>query len=202
MIASLSRPCPVAGTSLEALCHVRRITLPLVRARGAHGKTAAHGPKAKRRLSIGGEPSGSGRLRATRRLSIGGAPRRPLAKGKANGLLTLRVQTVLQCAPRARTQGGALAKHLAKRFQKRAGTGAVSERWAILTSLSHVGGRALGQAHRKSPVSPLKLFSTFFSRPLAQGGGFCYTCTRQQWAGPSEEARAFPIPLRIERKER
>ena len=30
---------------------------------------------------------------------------------------------------------GALAKHLAKRFQKRAGTGAVSERWAILTSL-------------------------------------------------------------------
>ena len=39
-----------------------------------------------------------------------------------------RVQTVLQCAPRARTQDGAMAKHSAKRFQKRAGTGAVSER--------------------------------------------------------------------------
>ena len=113
----LARGRHVFGSVLPCAKH----SLPLVRARGAHGKTAAHGPKAKRRLSIGGEPSGSGRLRARRRRSFGGALRRPLANGRADGSLTLRVQTVLQCAPRARTQGGAMAKHLAKRFQKHAG---------------------------------------------------------------------------------
>ncbi len=45
MIASLSRPMPVAGTFLEALSLLRSIPLPLVRARGAHGKTASHQPR-------------------------------------------------------------------------------------------------------------------------------------------------------------
>ena len=43
----LSRSAPMAGTSLEALCLPRSIPLPLVRARGAHCKTAAHETMAK-----------------------------------------------------------------------------------------------------------------------------------------------------------
>ena len=45
--AGLSRAGAVAGASLEALCLVRSVPLPLVRARGAHCKTAAHGTMAK-----------------------------------------------------------------------------------------------------------------------------------------------------------
>ena len=61
------------------------------------------------------EPSGNANAILWRSL------RRPLANGRVDGLLTLRVQTVLQCAPRARTQGRALAKLSAKRFQRRRG---------------------------------------------------------------------------------
>ncbi len=107
------------------------------------------------------------------------APRRPLAKGKADGLQAHRVQTVLQCAPRARTRGRALEKHSAKRFQKHSG---------------QAKGLAKGFTYRPN------LFPTFFSHPLALTLSFCYTLTVSKWAGPSEEARGFPIPLRIERK--
>ena len=47
VITSLSLSKPVAGAFLEALSLLRSIPLPLVRARGAHGKTASHQPKAK-----------------------------------------------------------------------------------------------------------------------------------------------------------
>ena len=43
----LSRSAPVAGASLEALSLMRSIPLPLVRARGAHCKTACARPKGK-----------------------------------------------------------------------------------------------------------------------------------------------------------
>ena len=59
-------------------------------------------------------------------------------------------------------------------------------------------GLAKGLA--KGFILRLKLFSKTFPYPLALPSRFCYTCNRQQWAGPSEEARATPIPLRIERK--
>ena len=108
------------GAFLEALSLMRSITLPLVRARGRALQNCVRTAQGQSyRESIGVKPSGSGCLRARRMLSHWrGLPRRPLANGGAEGLLTLRVQTVLQCAPRARTKGGALAKHTAKRFQK------------------------------------------------------------------------------------
>ena len=103
----------------------------------------------------------------------------PATNGKAIASPSAKRGAVLQCAPRARTQGGALASHKAKRFQK-----------------------PFGQA--KGPVkgftNRLNLFPTFFTYPLALPSRFCYTSNRQQWAGPSEEARGNPIPLRIERK--
>ena len=77
-IANLSITAPVAGTFLEALSLMRSIAHPLVRARGAHCKTAAHRPKAKRRLSIGEEPLGSGCLRAKPLLILWrGSPKAP-----------------------------------------------------------------------------------------------------------------------------
>ena len=86
----------------------------------------------------------------------------------------------------ARPQGRALAKHSAKRFQRRAG--------------HRHGGRKVSDNHSPSPRQPAQPFPTFFTHPLALPTLFCYTCNRQRWAGPSEEARENPIPLRIERK--
>ena len=47
ILENLSSTPPVAGAFLEALSLLRSIPLPLVRARGAHGKTASHKPRAK-----------------------------------------------------------------------------------------------------------------------------------------------------------
>ena len=96
---------------------------------GAHCKTACARSKGKANASpLARSLQGVDAFGQGEGYFIGEAPRRPLANGRADGSLTLRVQTVSQCAPRARTQGRALAKHLAKRFQRRAGTGAVGER--------------------------------------------------------------------------
>ena len=169
------------GAFLEALSLMRSITLPLVRARGRALQNCVHTAQGQSyRESIGVKPSGSGCLRARRMLSHWrGLPRRPLANGGAEGLLTLRVQTVLQCAPpcahQRRSIGKAHGQALPKTFRP-------------------------CKRPRKRPALRSQLFSTFFSHPLALPSRFCYTCNRQQWAGPSEEARAIPIPLRIERK--
>ena len=66
---------------------------------------------------------------------------------------------------------------------------------ALRTNLS-----ARQKALQKASSSGSNFFSKTFPYPLALPSRFCYTCNRQQWAGPSEEARATPIPLRIERK--
>ena len=47
MITNLSLPVPVAGAFLEALGQLLSNSLPLVRAQGAHGKTASRKPKTK-----------------------------------------------------------------------------------------------------------------------------------------------------------
>jgi hypothetical protein len=47
ILANLSLTATVASPFLEALGHVRSNTPTWVRARGAHGKTATHNPKAK-----------------------------------------------------------------------------------------------------------------------------------------------------------
>jgi len=59
-----------------------------------------------------------------------------------------------------------------------------------------------GRKFRKLRKFRKNFFQLFFFAPLALTRGFCYTCNRQQRAGPSEEARGNPIPLRIERKKR
>ena len=105
-------------TSLEALSLVRSITLPLVRARGAHCKTAAHRPKAKRRLSIGEEPSGSGRLRAKPLLILWRgspkAPRQRQSKWIAHALRANSLAVRAPCAHPRRSNGKALGKALPK----------------------------------------------------------------------------------------
>ena len=75
VIASLSRPMPVAGAFLEALSLLRSISLPLVRAQGAHGKTASHQPKAKplKNHSRGADGLHTVQLRAIEEPFAGGA---------------------------------------------------------------------------------------------------------------------------------
>ena len=69
ILGNLSRPYSMTGASLEALSLVRSILPPLVRARGAHCKTAAHDPRAKRMLRHWRGAFGEGR-----------APARPSAR--------------------------------------------------------------------------------------------------------------------------
>ena len=212
ILANLSQPRPVAAPFLEegkggddrssfahracacpfleALCLMRSIPQPLVRARGAHCKTACAQAKGNTNgIPMVVEPGACTLHHWLSRLRFHACqwPSRlrpgPATNGKAIASPSAKREAVLQCAPRARTKGRALAKHSAKRFQKRRGHGHGERKARASTSLS-----------------PTLLFSTFFLHPLARPSHFCYTCNRQQWAGPSEEARATPIPLRIERK--
>ena len=69
ILANLSRSGPVTAPSLEALCLMRSITLPLVRARGRALHNCVRTVQGQSEcFSIGEKPSGSGRLRARRRL--------------------------------------------------------------------------------------------------------------------------------------
>ncbi len=132
ILANLSSPLPVAGAFLEALSYVRSNTLPLVRARGAHCKTVAHKSKAAPMRCL---------------LREGERPREPFptlgptTNGKAIALLSAKREAVLQCAPRARTQGRAMAKHLAKRFQRRAGHRRGSRKACASSNLSLAKGK-------------------------------------------------------------
>ena len=95
---------------------------------GAHCKTACARSKGKANASplarslrgVDAFGQGEGYL-------IGEAPRSPLANGRADGSLTLRVQTVSQCAPPCahprRSSGKALGKALPKTGRPRARRG-------------------------------------------------------------------------------
>ena len=88
----------------------------------AHGartaKLRAHGPKAKRRLSIGEEPSGSGRLRARRMLSLWRgppkAPRQWQSRWIAHAPRANRFAVRAPCAHPRQSIGKALGKALPK----------------------------------------------------------------------------------------
>ena len=60
----------------------------------------------------------------------------PATNGKAIASPSAKRGAVLQCAPRARTQGSALAKHSVKRFQRRAGHGHGERKDCASTDLS------------------------------------------------------------------
>jgi len=118
IIANLSLPLPVAGTSLEALCHVRSTPLPLVRARGAHCKTAAHRSKAKRRLSTGEKPSGRGAFWQGEGCATGEgppkAPRQRQSQWIAHASRAKSLAVRAPCAHPRRSIGQALGKALPK----------------------------------------------------------------------------------------
>ena len=133
ILANLSSPLPVAGAFLEALSYVRSNTLPLVRARGAHCKTVAHKSKAAPMRCL---------------LREGERPREPFptlgptTNGKAIALLSAKREAVLQCAPRARTQGRAMAKRFQKRRGHKPGERKVSDHHR---SFSPAQGRAMAK---------------------------------------------------------
>ena len=137
----------------------------LVRARGAHGKTASRKPKSEPmafllrgawgvRTANGFAVCGCTLRQWPSRLLLGSA-----VSGKAIASRMALREAVLPGAPCARPQGRAMASHKAKRFQKRFGP-----------------AKGLAKGNRFFQ----KLFSTFFPHPLAPTSRFCYTCNRQQ----------------------
>ena len=170
MIASLSRPMPVAGTSLEALSLLRSIPLPLVRARGAHGKTASHQPKAKPFKNHSREkPRLSRPSPASRSSSCG-----PATNGKA-------IASPLACAEqfcRARPVRAPKAEH-----------------WLSTWPSASKNGAATGSV-RERIVLPLTFHTKWLSLPRASlrlSGRGC-RARRPQRPSRSRRTRSGPSP--------
>ena len=129
ILANLSLPLPVPTRLWKRFALCEALLFLWCAHGGAHCKTACARPKGKTKAihwrGAFGEWTPSGKAKA---ISLARPPEGPSPMAEPMDRSRSACKPFRSARPRARTQGGAVAKHSAKRFQRRAGHRSGGER--------------------------------------------------------------------------